>query len=48
MEPMSLSSRPRHSFQTDDPALVPLVGKVEAGERLSCEDGLALYRSGDR
>jgi aminodeoxyfutalosine synthase len=41
------SSKPRHSFQTDDPALFPIAEKVEAGERLSFEDGLALYRSGD-
>src|SRR5437870_795641 len=39
--------RPRHSFQTDDPALHPIAAKVEAGERLTFEDGLALYRSGD-
>src|ERR1700753_1611310 len=39
--------RPRHSFQTDDAALEPIAEKVERGERLSYEDGLALYRSGD-
>src|ERR1700759_534134 len=38
---------PRHSFQTDDSALTPIARKVENGERLSFDDGLALYRSGD-
>src|SRR5476651_392869 len=42
-----LNHRPRHSFQTDDPALIPIAAKVEAGERLSFDDGVALYRSGD-
>ena len=41
------TSRPQHGFQTDDPALLPIAGKVAAGERLSFEDGVALYRSGD-
>jgi aminodeoxyfutalosine synthase len=36
-----------HPFQTDDPRLVPIADKVAAGARLSYEDGLALYRSGD-
>jgi aminodeoxyfutalosine synthase len=40
-------SKPRHSFQTDDKALEPIAEKVQAGERLSYEDGLALYRTGD-
>lgn len=40
-------SRPRHSFQTDDPALEPIAAKVLAGERLNFDDGVALYRSGD-
>src|SRR5471032_2749416 len=31
----------------DDPRLVPIRGKVEAGERLSFDDGLALDRSSD-
>ena len=35
------------AFQTDDPALAPIAAKVEAGERLSFDDGVALYRSGD-
>src|ERR1700735_2678607 len=41
------ANRPRHGFQTDDRALVPIAAKVEAGERLSFDDGVALYRSGD-
>src|SRR5215468_9354893 len=40
-------ARPRHSFQTDDRALEPIAAKVLACERLSFDDGLALYRSGD-
>jgi aminodeoxyfutalosine synthase len=39
--------RPRHSFKTDDPALRNIGAKVQAGERLTFDDGLALYRSGD-
>jgi aminodeoxyfutalosine synthase len=34
-------------FQTDDPRLRPVADKVFAGERLSAEDGLALYGSPD-
>jgi aminodeoxyfutalosine synthase len=41
------SAKPRHSFQTDDPALEPIAAKVQAGERLNFDDGVALYRSGD-
>ena len=37
----------RHSFQTDDRALWPIAEKVEAGRRLSFDDGVTLYRSGD-
>src|SRR5688572_6261977 len=36
-----------HPFQTDDPRLNPIHKKVMAGERLSPEDGLALYQTGD-
>jgi len=39
--------RPKHGFQTGDAALRPIAAKVEAGERLSFDDGVALYRSGD-
>ena len=45
--PASSPSKPRHSFQTDDRALLPIADKVQAGERLNFDDGLALYRSGD-
>ena len=31
----------------DDPRLLPVRGKVEAGERLSADDGLLLYRTPD-
>jgi aminodeoxyfutalosine synthase len=41
------SAKPRHSFQTDDPALEPIAAKVQSGERLNFDDGVALYRSGD-
>src|SRR6201997_4408074 len=47
MDRNATEARPRHSFQTDDAALEPIAEKVERGERLSYEDGLALYRSGD-
>src|SRR5215469_11306897 len=40
-------ARPRHSFQTDDRTLEPIAEKVLAGERLSFDDGVTLYRSGD-
>jgi len=35
------------SFSTDDPRLEPIAAKVLAGERLSFDDGLALYGSPD-
>ena len=47
MDAVVTNSKPRHSFQTDDPALIPIARKVENGERLSFDDGLALYRSAD-
>src|SRR6059058_1419306 len=37
----------RHPFQTDDPNLLPIAAKVANAERLSFEDGVTLYRSGD-
>lgn len=43
----SPTGRPRHEFQTDDASLLPIAQKVMAGERLSAEDGYALYRSPD-
>jgi aminodeoxyfutalosine synthase len=36
-----------HAFQTDDARLKPIAEKVLAQQRLSPEDALALYRSGD-
>src|SRR5947207_6070600 len=41
------SSCARHKFQTDDACLRPIAEKVLNGERLSFEDGVTLYRSGD-
>ena len=43
----SPTGRPRHEFQTDDASLWSIAAKVVAGERLSAEDGYALYRSPD-
>ncbi len=36
-----------HGFVTRDRSLLPIADKVAAGERLSFDDGLALYRSPD-
>src|SRR5204862_6442588 len=36
-----------HTFQTDDVRLAPIAAKVQAAERLSAEDALALYASPD-
>ena len=41
------SAKPIHPFQTDDPRLTPIHDKVMAQERLSADDALALYASGD-
>jgi aminodeoxyfutalosine synthase len=38
---------PRHGFETGDARLRPIAAKVEAGERLDFDDGVALYRSPD-
>jgi aminodeoxyfutalosine synthase len=46
-EPVYPVTAARHEFQTDDPRLLPIHEKVIARERLSFEDGLALYRTGD-
>jgi aminodeoxyfutalosine synthase len=45
-EPPQAHSQTR-PFQTGDARLQPIAEKVLAGERLSFEDGLALYRSAD-
>jgi len=39
--------RPRHGFETGDARLRAIAAKVEADERLSFDDGVALYRSPD-
>ena len=44
---VSDAGRARHGFQTSDGALLAIAGRVERGERLGFEDGVALYRSGD-
>jgi len=36
-----------NALHIDDPRLEPIAAKVQAGERLSTEDGVALYRSAD-
>src|SRR5437764_9210902 len=36
-----------HTFQTDDARLAPIAAKVQAAERLSADDALALYASPD-
>jgi aminodeoxyfutalosine synthase len=36
-----------HPFQTDDARLQPIAARVMAGERLSAEDALTLYQTGD-
>jgi aminodeoxyfutalosine synthase len=41
------SGKSRHSFQTDDPKLTSISEKVHAQERLTFDDGVALYRSPD-
>ena len=42
-----MSTAHLHRFQTDDARLHPIHTKVAGGERLTPEDALALYRSGD-
>src|SRR5271169_457004 len=41
------STKRLHPFQTDDSRLTPIRDKVMAQRRLSADDALALYRSGD-
>ena len=38
---------PKHAFQTDDPRLEAIAERVACGERLSAEDALVLYQTGD-
>ena len=45
--PHTSSPKKTHPFQTDDARLRPIHDKVMAQERLSEDDALALYRSGD-
>src|ERR1700691_6456670 len=40
-------SHQNHRFQTEDARLHPIYAKVLAGERLTADDALALYRTGD-
>jgi aminodeoxyfutalosine synthase len=47
MSSLSSNAESQHGFQTDDPRLRAIAAKVEAGERLSFDDGVALYRSPD-
>jgi aminodeoxyfutalosine synthase len=42
-----LAADTKHAFQTDDVRLQPIAAKVVSGERLSFEDGLALFGSND-
>ncbi len=44
---MEAIGKARHSFQTDDPQLTSIAEKVMAKQRLSFDDGVALYRSPD-
>ncbi len=44
MPPVSFA---RHGFQTDDARLNPIAEKVISGDRLTYDDGVTLYRSGD-
>ena len=41
------TSASRHSFQTYDARIEPIAEKLFAGERLSFDDGIALYGTGD-
>ncbi len=44
---MTLDSKSHRLGQLEDARLKPIAEKVEAGERLSFDDGVALYRSSD-
>ena len=47
LETRDRAANPAHPFRTYDPRLEPIAAKVLAQERLSAEDGLALYNSPD-
>jgi aminodeoxyfutalosine synthase len=47
LSPTASPSSLRHDFQTDDARLHPIADKVLTQQRLSFEDGVALYRSPD-
>src|SRR5664279_40556 len=46
-ETRGTEQRPRHGFETSDPRLHAIAAMVEAGVRLTFDDGVALYRSPD-
>ncbi len=43
----SLATATRHAFQTDDKRLLPIAEKVFAQQRLTFDDAVTLYRTGD-
>ena len=47
MSVLTTNTESRHGLETSDPELRAIAAKVEAGERLSFDDGVALYRSPD-
>jgi aminodeoxyfutalosine synthase len=47
MSPLASNPESRHGFQTGDRTLLPIAARIEAGERLTFDDGVALYRSPD-
>jgi aminodeoxyfutalosine synthase len=47
MSVLTTNAESRHGFDASDPELRAIAAKVEAGERLSFDDGVALYRSPD-
>jgi aminodeoxyfutalosine synthase len=47
MQTASVRTPATAAFRTHDPRLEPIAAKVLAGQRLSFDDGLALYGTGD-
>jgi aminodeoxyfutalosine synthase len=43
----SIATASRHAFQTDDKRLIPIAEKVFAQQRLTFDDAVTLYRTGD-